>query len=175
MKKIMNITLFAAISLALTGCVTTKTLWTSTPVSQTAENKYYEATITPIKSDNKFYVSFRLDVVNKHSENLEIDWNRTKYIQNGHTNGTFVFKGINPEDIKKSTVPNEIIPGASKFEKVISPYKMVAYAPIRANVKGNRIMPGILPDGENGVHLVVRQGDKEITEKLTVVIGEIKE
>jgi hypothetical protein len=155
-----------------TGCVSS-TVWRSTPIVQNAENEYYEAQLEPLTNDHKFFVSFRLTVTNKTAKNLEIDWNKTVYIHNGRTRGGFVFKGIKPEDIRKSTVPADTIPGGHTFSKVISPYKLVAWAPLRESSVGgteSSIYPGILPAGENGMVLVVRLNGKEVIEKITLTI-----
>jgi len=55
------------------------------------------------------------------------------------------------------------------------PYKLLARAPIRDRGKGineSGIQPGILPNGENGILLVVKQNGKEIIEKITLNIEE---
>ena len=81
----IRITLIVIIGLALTmgaGCATSKT-WISNPAAQTAGNPYYEAKIEPLKSANKFFVSFRLVVTNRTDKNLDVDWNKTRYIYNG--------------------------------------------------------------------------------------------
>ena len=155
-----------------TGCVSS-TVWRSTPIVQNAENEYYEAQLEPLTNDHKFFVSFRLTVTNKTAKNLEIDWNKTKYVHNGRTMGGFVFKGIKPEDIKNSTIPADTILAEDTFSKVISPYKLVAWAPLRESSVGeteSSIYPGILPEGENGMVLVVRVNGKEVVEKITLTI-----
>lgn len=155
-----------------TGCVTS-TVWRSTPRVQNAENEYYEAQLEPLTNDHKFFVSFRLTVTNKTPKNMKIDWNKTIYIHNGRTRGGFVFKGIKPEDIKDSTIPADTILGEHTFSKVISPYKLIAWAPLRESSVGgteSSIYPGILPAGENGMVLVVRLNGKEVVEKITLRI-----
>ncbi len=64
MNITIKIALVVIIGLALTmgtGCATSK-VWISSPAAQTAGNPYYEAKIEPLKSVNKFFVSFRLVV-----------------------------------------------------------------------------------------------------------------
>ena len=156
------------------GCATPKN-WTSKPVIQTTDNPTFSAKIEPLKMDNPFYVSFRLLVVNNTGENWEIDWNRTRYIFNGRMYGGFVFKGIDPEDIKNKTIPHDILPGTGTFEKVIFPTKLLARAPLRPKSQsagGAAISPGMLPTGENGIMLVVKKGSKEIVERMTLTIEE---
>ncbi len=155
-----------------TGCVPS-TVWRSTPTVQNAENEYYEAQLEPLTNGHKFFVSFRLTVTNKTGKNLEIDWNKTLYIHNGRTRGGFVFKGIKPEDIKNSTIPADTILGEHTFSKVISPFKMLARPPLRdpgIEATESTIYPGILPTGENGILLVVRQNGKEVVKRITLTI-----
>ncbi len=158
---------------SVTSCAAKKT-WVSTPESVDAANDYYEATITPLKDSERFYASFLLDVLNKTDEELRIDWNKTVYINNGSMSGVFLFKGINPEDIKNLSIPDDIVSPGAKFTKTISPFSMVAKSPIKSG-KEHTYTPGILPNGRNGIHLVIKQGGKEIVEKLSVIINEIKD
>jgi len=155
-----------------TGCAA-PTVWRSTPTVQNAENEYYEAQLEPLTRGDKFFVSFRLSITNRTRKNFEIDWNKTLYIHNGRARGGFVFKGIKPEDIRNSTIPADTILGKDTFSKVISPYKLVARAPLRESTVGgteSSLYPGILPVGENGMVLVVRPNGKEVVEKITVNI-----
>ncbi|UCG12867.1 MAG: hypothetical protein JSU72_20775 [Deltaproteobacteria bacterium] len=155
-----------------TGCVPS-TVWRSTPIVQNAENEYYEAQLEPLTRGHKFFVSFRLSVTNRTHKNLEIDWNMTRYIHNGRTRGGFVFKGIKPEDIGGSTIPPDAILAGVTFSKVISPFKMLARPPLRdphVESTESTIYPGILPTGENGILLVIRQNGKEVVERITLTI-----
>ena len=170
---LLFLTVFLAFLLNF-GCTTPK-VWTSKPVIQTTGNPSFSAKIETLKMDNPFYVCFRLLVVNKTGENLEIDWNMTRYLYKGRSHGGFVFKGIDPEDIKNKTIPEDIITGKGTFEKVIFPTKLLARAPLRPKSQGGgetAISPGIFPTGENGIMLVVKKGNKEIVEKMTLKIEE---
>ncbi len=159
-----------------TGCAPAK-VWISSPVVQATGNQYYEVQLEPLTSGHKFFVSFRLSVTNRTGKNFEIDWNKTRYIHNGRRYGVFVFKGIKPEDIRNLTIPPDIIPAGDTFSKVISPYKLLARPPIRdpgVEATESSIYPGILPTGENGILLVVRQNGKEVVEQMSVSIVESK-
>jgi len=150
----------------------TKT-WTSSPVNQTSKNQYYEAQLETLKKNNNFFEMFRLTVINKSDKNLEIDWNKTRYIYNGRTRGGFVFKGIKPEDIKNLTIPSDIVSAGKTFSKEIAPAKLVAWAPYRDRSVGKNesgISYGIIPEGENGINLVVRYNGKEVREQITLTI-----
>jgi len=85
------------------------------------------------------------------------------------------------EDQNAKTEPSpfslDVISAGKTFSKVISPYKLLARAPIRDRGKTGSeagIHPGILPNGENGILLVVRQSGKEIVDKMMVTIEEKK-
>lgn len=175
MENKIRIALVVIIGFAMTlgaGCATPK-VWISSPAVQTAGNPYYEAKIEPLKSGNKFFVSFQLVVTNRTDKNLEIDWNKTRYIYNNSTHGVFVFDGIRPEDIKNMTIPADTIDSGHPFSKVISPFKLLARAPIKDRYADRPVIsPGIMPIGKNGIHLVVRQKGKEIIEKMSVNIEE---
>jgi len=179
MHSVIRIAIVVMIGLSLTmslGCATEK-VWISSPEIQTAGNPYYESRLEPVTGKYSFFVSFHLAVINKSDSNLKINWNKTRYIHNGRRYGVFVFKGIKPEDIKNLTIPPNIIPAGDTFSKVISPYKLLARAPIRDSSKGkaeSNIMPGIMPNGKNGILLVVRQNGKEVVEQMSVIIVERK-
>ncbi len=158
----------------LTACAPTKKIrnWVSSPSVQKGGNKSFEASFEPLKGDKKFFVSFRLSVRNKTDKGLKIDWNKTRYIYKGQPYGGFVFYGIDPATIKDSIPPDLIAPG-KLFSKEIFPTNLVAFTPIRQQVldkKGKGIYPGPIPAGENGIYLVILQGEQEIVEKIVLNI-----
>ncbi len=173
MLKRIELMIFLSLFMAA-GCVTTKKIWTSHPVAQKAANPAYEARLEPVTKGHDFYVMFKLEITNKSDKNLEIDWNRTRYLYNGRSHGIFVFKGIDPKTVK-TAIPLDIIPPGVTFSKEIAPLKLVAWAPIKDNsVKAGQvgISPGVLPAGQNGVFLVLIQDGKKIVTKMTVKITE---
>ena len=177
MKRVETLILAAVIGLALvtaSGCAARKS-WVSSPEVETVSNPSYQAEFEPLKRGYEFFVSFLLSVTNKTDENLEIDCNKTRYIHKGLNYGGFVFKDIDPAEVRNSTIPPDIIPARGKFSKVISPYRLLARAPLRdQSISESTISAGILPDGENGIVLVVRQNGKEIVDKMMVTIEEKK-
>jgi len=179
MHNAIRVGILVTIGLALTmitGCAPAK-VWISSPEIQTAGNLYYEARLEPVTGKYSFFISFHLTVTNKSSKNLKINWNKTHYIHNGRRYGVFVFRGIKPEDIKNLTIPHDIIPAGETFSKVISPYKLLARAPIRDSSKNkaeSSIMAGIIPNGKNGILLIVSQNGKEVVEQMSVSIVESK-
>jgi hypothetical protein len=176
MKTLIKYSLKLALILTLisvTSCAVKKN-WVSTPESAKATSDYYEATITPEKDGNRFYSSFRLEVANKSNKELQIDWNKTMYVNNGRVSGVFIFKGIKPEDIKNLSIPDEVVAPGAKFTKNISPFSMVAKSPLKSS-KDKTYSPGILPNGRNGINLAIKQGGKGFVEKLSFVISEVSE
>ena len=176
MKKTAGFCLFLLL-LLFTGCAPTIRIWTSNPVIQTSGNQYYEAQVETLKRDQKkeynFFVLFRLTVKNRTEKNLEIDWNKTRYIYNARMHGGFVFRGIKPKDIKNLTIPSDIVPAGKTFSKEIAPAKLVAWAPYRDRSVGKNesgISFGIIPDGENGINLVDRYNGKEVREQIMLTI-----
>ncbi len=163
--------------LFLTACAPTQKIWTSDPAIQTADNPYYTARLQPLKRDStkqNFYTLFRLTIKNKTDKNLEIDWNKTRYLFNGTNYGRFVFQGIDPENLKKLMIPPDIIPGGDTFSKDIAPLKLIGKAPLRdrsVGVNESTFSPGILPEGENGIYLVVRYGGKELSQTITLTLA----
>jgi hypothetical protein len=70
-------------------------------------------------------------------------------------------------------MPADTIVSGQSFSKVISPFKLLARAPIKDRYTDKPIIsPGIMPNGKNGIHLVIRQNGKEIIEKMSVDIEE---
>ncbi len=162
----------------LTACASKPEIWTSKPLIQTLGNQHYEAKIEALKRDKKgehnFFVMFRLTVKNQTRKLLKIDWNKTRYIYNGRSRGGFVFKGINAENIKNLTIPYDVISAGDTFSKEIAPVKLITWAPIRDRSVGkdeSGFSPGVIPEGENGINLIVRQNGQEIREKITLNIS----
>jgi hypothetical protein len=146
--------------------------WASIPPVRSEENRSLDVRLEPLKNDKRFFVSFRLDIRNKTDRELTIDWNKTRYLHNGKSNGVFVFRGIDPASIKKVIPPDTIAPGTT-FSREIFPANLVAFIPMREEVldrKGEGLFPGPIPAGENGIRLVVKENGKETVRKLTVEI-----
>jgi len=155
-----------------TGCAPTL-VSISTPEIQTVENSYYAAQFEPLGEGKNYFDNFRLKLANKTQKDLEIDWNKTRYIYNGRDIGVFVFKGIKPENIKNSTIPPDTIPAGQSFTKDISPLKLVAREPLTGKgAKAGKITSGPIPAGESGIFLFIRQNGNTIKEKITVRITE---
>ncbi|MBW2353687.1 MAG: hypothetical protein JRF51_10745 [Deltaproteobacteria bacterium] len=164
----------------LAGCASTKIprAWISSPPAQRGENRSFKATLEPLKGGERFFVSFRLSVRNKTDKTLRIDWNRTRYIYQGRPNGGFVFRGIDPAAIKGSSIPPDPIRPGELFSKEIFPTSLVAFTPFRDVVtdkQGKGIQPGPIPAGENGISLAIRQGEREMVERILLNIRAVSQ
>ena len=172
-KKIFILMVGLALILG-TGCAPTF-ISISTPEIQTIENSHYTAQFEPLAEGNNYFDGFRLKVINKTSKDLEIDWNKTRYLYNGRDIGIFVFEGIKPESIKNLTISPDIIPSGQSFTKDISPFKLLAREPLtHKGVSAGKITFGPIPNGENGIFLFIRQNGNTIKEKMAVKITEKK-
>ena len=171
MKRSLCLGLVFIVSI-LMGCATTTKDWISKPKSLKVENRHFKATLEPEKEGNKTFVAFRLVLENRTDKPLQIDWNQTKYLLNGKPNGLFWFRGIDPRTIK-GNIPPDVVPGRSRFEKIIFPVKLVAFVPVQDDTSRDGrpgIFPGPMPGGENGISLVVTHNSDKITERLVFAL-----
>jgi hypothetical protein len=145
MRKNAGLILFLLL-VFVAGCAPGPTIsWKSAPEIQTASNEYCKAQLEPVTTGKgAFFDAFRLMVTNRTDKDLEIDWNRTRYVESGIT-----------------------------FSRVIFPHKKIAYAP--GYQRGWKLQGGLLPEGENGIDLVVRQNGRVIRHRITVRIVEEKQ
>ena len=154
------------------GCATSPS-WVSHPAIQITDKAAFKVQLEPLARDKNYFVAFRLTVFNKTAKPLAIDWNKTRYVHNDRNNGGFVFKGIDPQLMKKAALPVEIIPAGETLTKELIPYKLLARGPIRdkkSKVGWHGIIPGIIPAGQNGVRLVMRCDDQAVRFKINVTM-----
>jgi hypothetical protein len=145
----------------------------STPEIQNVENDYFSAQLEPLSQGKNYFDRFRLAFTNKTSQDLKIDWNQTRYLHNGRDGGVFVFEGIAPEDIKNETVPPGIIPAGRTFTEEIGPLALVARGPLGGkDAEAGKITFGMIPSGESGILLFIRQNGQTLEEKIMVKISQ---
>ena len=145
----------------------------STPEIQNVENDYFSAQLEPLSQADNYFDRFRLTVTNKTSQDLKIDWNQTRYLYNGRDSGVFVFEGIAPEEIKNATIPPGIIPAGQTFAEQIGPLQLVARGALGGKgVDAGKVTFGMIPSGESGMLLVIRQDGNTLKEKITVEISQ---
>lgn len=173
----MNRTFAGIIAVCIMVLSTTseaRRLWLSDPEIQVVETSIFNAQFQPLKNPNNIFVAFNLTIVNNTGQDLVMDWNRSRYIHDGKGRGPFVFAGIEPETIRNETVPPDIIPPKGRLSKRIAPFRLIAFAPLGASGIGiamEGISAGKIPAGENGIFLVLRQGEREFRKRVTVQIS----
>ncbi len=156
------------LQIVFTGCAPTK-LWISQPASQTLSNKYYDAEFEPLKNGKNYFNAFRLVITNNTGKDFTIDWNKTRYLYKDKAYGTFVFAGVNEKNIRN--LPPDIVPAGGTLTKVISPLKMLAWKPLKTRHDSTSAFSrGPIPEGENGIYLVVKQNEQEIRKKITLTV-----
>lgn len=144
----------------------------STPEMVTLNREAYTIAIRAIKKDFVHHNVFRVTVSNTGTVPVFIDWNQSGWFINGKDGGKFVFSGINPGDIKEDKVKDtKVSPGGTETVE-IAPLKLIAWAPLKykTNRSGSSISAGMLPKGNHGIHLVLKQDGNIIEEKLGVKI-----
>ena len=156
---------------AMIGCATVKT-WSSTPATQTIGNDAFEASLEPrVKEGQNYYDRFLFRLKNKTDNALIIDWQNSRYLQNGKQNGRMIFKGVTNENVN-NLPPDTVAPGA-EFSKEIAPLNLLGHEKLSSrSIKpgAQPVSVGVIPEGEHGLLLVVKAGQKTISEKITLKI-----
>jgi hypothetical protein len=155
---------------SLAACAGVK-VYTSNPEVQRVSNDYFTAQIEPqLKPGQNFFATFRFDLTNKTDKDLNIDWENSYYLLNGRRNGRFLWEGVTWNGLEemrsKPLIP--VAPGDT-FTGVIFPKNLVGRA-TAMTPGGVQYIQGALPEGENGILLIVRQGGKVIQQKMGVAI-----
>jgi hypothetical protein len=173
MRKNAGLTLLFSL-IFVAGCAPASTItWKSAPEIQKSSSDCCVAQLEPVTTGKgPFFDSFRLIVINKTDKDMQIDWNRTRYVESGIRHGGFVWQGIDPKQVRDASLPPDIIPPGNTFLRVIFPHKKIAYAP--GYQRGWKLQGGLIPEGENGIDLVVVQNGKVIRHRITVRIVEEK-
>jgi hypothetical protein len=145
--------------------------WVSMPEAQSVQRKAFDARLTPIKEDENFYGAFQLTITNKTDTALQIDWNKTRYLQNGKDNGIFIYAGLAAKQISEPRALEDIAAGTT-FEREIWPVKLVAFKPIQSRyVNEDSFSLGPMPEGTNGVLLVMQIQGQERRTKIEVTLA----
>ena len=153
----------------MSGCAPTR-IWISSPAFGKVENQVFNAQFLPLRNDKNFINEFRLVVWNKSDKDLEIDWSATRYIHKGRDLGRFIFEGIDENNVNNP--PPDIVPAAGNLLWVIAPVRLIAWKPMKSNVRQTSgFSAGPVPEGESGIALVTRHKGQLIRETLTVNIS----
>ncbi len=157
------------------GCSAAVYEYASSPVSKTIETQAFTASFAPAREDARYFSSFMLEIENKSDESIEIDWNKTLYIYDEKNRGGFVFKGIEPTQVREKRIPNEVIPPRTRFSRRLFPLAKIAMAE-RKDYSAGKDKPGLyggkLSPGENSILLSIQSQGQLIRKKISVVITE---
>lgn len=146
------------------GCATTNyTPYYSNPEIQTVSNENYDIAIMPVNlSHYGGWDAFQLKIKNKTNKDIELDWNRTLFIKNGETYGSFMFEGVVYKDRNNSKPADIIFPG-STLSRRIWPNNLVEFS--------GRWHHHGMGYGEFGVLLSLIVDGQEVREKMIVTIA----
>lgn len=178
-----NFTMFLSLlsMIIVLGCAA-GTVYESQPEVRTVEGSTFVARLEPFKDlepafdefrkyQEPIFNAFRLAVENRSTLPLVVDWERSRYLHAGRPQGRFMFQGVNAENLH-APPSDTILPGET-LSKVIWPVGLIAYAPyvspsVRPGQSG--FARGPLPQGENGIELVLVQEGKMLRQRLLVMI-----
>jgi len=150
------------------ACSTTKYAWKSEPQHQRLSNADFDAEITPL-CDQEGCQSFQLSVWNKTDHKIEIDWTHTIYITDGVKAGGFMVQGASFQRRNRPEPPDVIPPHFSRSHTIWP--STLAYS-ARGQIGGWK--HGIMSRGENGVYLSLKVSEKEVGERLTVMLSVVE-
>ncbi len=136
-----------------------------------AENDYCSLVIKPTSRYGLSFgpEAFIISVQNKTDSTLEIDWNRTLFLDNGQSRGTFMFEGIKYADRNSQKAPDIIGPNSS-FKKSIWPNGLVSPPSRYGSWSHNSILGYDVDTGTYGVSLAVKVDGKEIRQSVELTI-----
>jgi hypothetical protein len=157
--------------LIFTGCATVP-VYTSKPATHTFQNDVFVGELEPqLASGKDYFDSFRFVFTNTSKADLHIDWENTFYIHNGKKFGGWGAEGWTIEQLlEKEKFPPEplitVAPG-NTLSRIIFPLRLIARSTLAEKTGDDaKISRGIIPEGECGMLLTIRQGDREIREEL---------
>ncbi len=160
-----------------TGCATTSPtvpVYTSNPATHTFQNDVFAGELKPQLAPGKNYFdSFRYEFTNVSNTDLQIDWQNTLYLQNGIEFGRWGMDDLTMEELsEKKELPLVTVAPGNTLSGLIFPLRLIARSTL-AEVDGtdSKISRGIIPEGESGMLLTVRQGGREIQEEMKFKIG----
>ena len=160
----------------MAGCATTGHMYQSNPKIQSTGTASFEATLEPLKAEGyDYYNSFRFGFTNKTDKDLIIVWSKSYYLHNGKKRGLFGWEGLTFEQLKGlKEEPDQILKAGESETTQIFPLTLLGWQDMGEKKKGSTpeegFTLGLLPEGENGLSLAVKQNGKITRKKLNVTI-----
>jgi hypothetical protein len=137
MNKMFKVTAMAFVMLLFTACITQQQVskrysFEPSQLNEYKNNKLFEATLEPrigytnINASEQALNGFFLKIKNKTDKDIKIIWDETFFLNNGNTDGRFMFEGVKYIDRDKSNLPT-IILAKSRFVELIYPNSKVSF------------------------------------------------
>lgn len=130
----------------------------------TFSDKSVDVSFKPIVG-NYMYKSFDLTIKNKTNKDIKLIWDETFFIENGSTNGKFMFAGVRYVNRDDSKTP-DIILANSTFTKEVYPN-----AKVLQNVIGGGWGHAKIEDGEYGAYVTLQIGNQKKNIKVFVTLS----
>jgi len=163
MKKLLIV---SVVFLFLLGCTTTKTVWKSTPEIPVLQKEMYSISLKAICGKGHWgCTGFIFRIQNNLDKEIQIDWNKTLFIENGQTNGNFIYPGIMYMQ-RHSPRTNDVIMAKGRFEKQIKPTNHVYYSEGWGNRRWKQ--------GNYGVYFTFIIDGQEVHEKVMMDVTKEK-
>lgn len=163
--------LLSLLAVLLVGCTLSGMSWNTQGSGHKKFHPCYRASLEPVKHPRnpEEFGSFLLTVRNEiGGMNIQVDWNRTHYLQNGEKKGHFVSKADLCRDRGRPAPPDVIAPGTT-LNREIFPMDLVSVSR-GSGGKDPVCETRYLPEGENGILLTVICGGERTSEPLSVVL-----
>ena len=174
MKK-MTLLGVGLVLLVVFGCAH-EPIYHSRPAMGTVSADLFGVQLEPLKAEGyNYYNTFRFVFTNKSGQDLIIDWSDTYYLQNQRRHGHFGWKGLTFEHLKELKKEPDLTVSAGKtVSVVIFPLKLIGWKEEGVRKKNQSIEAGftngIIPAGQNGMSLAIRQGGKLLRKDILVTI-----
>ena len=165
--------------LVLIGCAQVR-VYSSSPSIQRVSNEVFNAEFEPQLAEGRHYFNaFRLVITNKTDKNLDLDWSKTYYLLNGSKTGQFGWEDMTFDELEGiKSQPVVTINSGNTLSTVVFPLKLIAY---HEDIRGSsvkptdrsekRFYPGVIPEGESGINLYLKQNGKILQERITFNIN----
>ena len=163
------------ISLTMFGCAGDQ-VYRSDPAIQTVSTTHYEVKLEPLRAEGyNYYNQFRYEFTNKTNGDLVVDWSESYFLQNGKRYGNFGWDGMTFEELRNIKEEPDVTIGAGQTDSaVIFPAKLIGWREDGVRMKATTpeagFALGVIPAGEHGLSIAVRQDGKMLRKRVLVKI-----
>ena len=174
--KIKLMCIMAIFLFVIAGCSTVK-VYQSNPPTKLASNDYFDVEFEPqLAAGHHYFNSFRFVLTNKTDKDLILDWSKTYYLQNAKRFGQWGWEEMTFEDLKEvKDQPLITIEAGDMLTDVIFPINLIGWQKQQERITGSkkedRFVLGVVPEGQNGIELSIKQNGKIIRQKVNVMVS----